>query len=362
MTYRMLFRPVCHLIAARNVTRACFAIRPSPTFYLTHVSPASCSRPITVTRLNSNSSAERHQTTMATLLSGKEVSAEIRNKLKEDIENFQDKYPKFLPCLVIVQVGDREDSNVYIRMKVKNSADIGMKAEHIKLPKSSTQADVLATVNRLNEDLTVHGIIVQLPMESEHEIDSHLVTNSIIPSKDVDGLHSENAGKLAVGDLSHCITPCTPRGCLELIKKSGVPVSGKTAVVLGRSKIVGAPMSNLLLWNHATVTVCHSKTVDLPAVVRTADILVVAIGRPEFVKSDWIKPGAVVVDCGINSIPDETKKSGKRLVGDVDFCGAKEVASWITPVPGGVGPMTVAMLLQNTVESAKKFAPKQFES
>ncbi|GAB1598967.1 C-1-tetrahydrofolate synthase, cytoplasmic-like isoform X1 [Argonauta hians] len=357
MANNMLLR---QLFAARNVRKTCCVIRPFPSFYLPHVSPVPCHSP--VIRYKSSLTRDSQLSTMANLLSGKEVSAEIRNKLKEDIENFKDKYPKFLPCLVIVQVGDREDSNVYIRMKVKNSNDIGMYANHIKLPRTSTQADVLATVNRLNEDKTVHGIIVQLPMESDNDIDSHLVTNSIIPSKDVDGLHSENAGKLAVGDLQHCIIPCTPRGCLELINKSGVPISGKTAVVLGRSKIVGAPMSNLLLWKHATVTVCHSKTVDLPAVVKTADILVVAIGKPEFVKPDWIKPGAIVIDCGINSIPDETKKSGKRLVGDVDFNGAKEVASWITPVPGGVGPMTVAMLLQNTVESAKRFAPEQFDS
>lgn len=292
-------------------------------------------------------------TMSAATLSGKEVSAEIRSTLKEEIEKINETNPKFLPGLAIVQVGDREDSNVYIKMKVKNSGEIGMNAQHIKLPKSTTQNEVVETVIKLNNDPTVHGIIVQLPMESEHEIDAHVVTNTISPAKDVDGLHIQNAGKLALGDLNDCIVPCTPRGCLELIKRSGVSIAGKTAVVLGRSKIVGAPMSNLLLWNHATVTVCHSKTVDLPSVVKTADILVVAIGKPEFVKGDWIKPGAVVIDCGINSIPDETKKSGKRLVGDVDYQAAKEVAGWITPVPGGVGPMTVAMLLQNTVESAK---------
>lgn len=289
----------------------------------------------------------------AAILSGKEVSAEIRNKLKNEIQEIQETDPKFLPGLAIVQVGDREDSNVYIRMKVKNSGEIGMNAQHIKLPRSTTQNEVVDTVNKLNNDPTVHGIIVQLPMDSEHEIDAHLVTDTISPTKDVDGLHVANAGKLALGELQGCIVSCTPRGCLELIKKSGISIPGKTAVVLGRSKIVGAPMSNLLLWNHATVTVCHSKTVDLPSVVKSADILVVAIGKPEFVKGDWIKPGAVVIDCGINSIPDETKKSGKRLVGDVEYEAAKEVAGWITPVPGGVGPMTVAMLLQNTVESAK---------
>ncbi|KAK3092906.1 hypothetical protein FSP39_008741 [Pinctada imbricata] len=191
-------------------------------------------------------------------------------------------------------------------------------------------------------------------MESVNTIDAHLVTNSILPSKDVDGLHQSNAGKLARGDLDDVMLPCTPRGCLELIKRTGESIHGKTAVVLGRSKIVGSPMADLLTWNHATVTRCHSKTQNIQDVVKSADILVVAIGKTQFVKGDWIKPGSVVIDCGINSIPDATKKSGKRLVGDVDFDSAKDVAGWITPVPGGVGPMTVAMLLQNTFEQARR--------
>lgn len=291
---------------------------------------------------------------MAQILSGKDVSEEIRQQIKSEISNIQQKYPKFKPGLAIVQVGGREDSTVYIGQKVKNAGLVGIEAQHVHLPNTATQQDILNAVQRLNEDPCVHGIIVQLPLDTSSSVDTHLITNSIRPDKDVDGLHQENAGKLARGDLSDCIIPCTPRGCLELIKKSGVEIAGKKAVVLGRSKIVGAPMSNLLTWNHATVTVCHSKTQDLPDVVRSADILVVAIGRTQMVKKEWIKPGAIVIDCGINSIPDETKKSGKRLVGDVDFEGAKEVASWITPVPGGVGPMTVAMLLQNTLEQAKK--------
>jgi len=291
---------------------------------------------------------------MAQILSGKEVSSDIKKQLAAEVSEFQEKFPDFKPGLAIVQVGDRSDSNVYIGQKLKSAAEVGVAAEHIKLPKSSTQYEVLACVERLNNDTKVHGIIVQLPLESDNEIDAHLVTNSIAPMKDVDGLSQENAGSLSRGDLDRCIPPCTPRGCMELIKRSGVEVKGKHAVVLGRSKIVGAPMSDLLLWNHATVTVCHSRTADLKAEVGKADILVVGIGQPQMVKGDWIKPGAVVIDCGINSLPDATKVRGYRLVGDVDYAAASKVAGWITPVPGGVGPMTVAMLLKNTVDQARK--------
>lgn len=293
---------------------------------------------------------------MAQILDGKAVSSDIRQQLKKDVEELKLKFPDFAPGLAIVQVGDRSDSNVYINQKLKASEEIGVCAQHVKLPKSSTQSEIIQAVQRLNDDPKVHGIIVQLPLETDTQVDAHLVTNTVIPEKDVDGLHQSNAGQLARGDLEKCILPCTPRGCLELIRRTGLDIKGKKAVVLGRSKIVGAPMFDLLLWNHATVTICHSRTADLKAEVGQADILVVGIGQPELVKGDWIKPGAVVIDCGINSIPDSTRKAGYRLVGDVDFASAKEAASWITPVPGGVGPMTVAMLLQNTVDQARQAA------
>ncbi|WAR18235.1 C1TC-like protein [Mya arenaria] len=286
---------------------------------------------------------------MAQILSGKDVSEEIRGQIQAEISSIQESCPAFKPGLAIVQ-------------KLKNAALVGVDARHVQLSNTATQQDIVQAVERLNADPTVHGIIVQLPLDTSSPVDTHLVTNTIKPEKDVDGLHQENAGKLARGDMADCIVPCTPRGCFELIKKSGIEVAGKRAVVIGRSKIVGAPMSNLLTWNHATVTVCHSKTANLPDVVREADILVVAIGRPRFVQKDWVKPGAVVIDCGINSIPedsdsdneDASRKSGKRLVGDVDYEGVCEVAGWITPVPGGVGPMTVAMLLKNTLDQAKQ--------
>ena len=203
----------------------------------------------------------------------------------------------------------------------------------------------------LNSDPRVHGVILQLPLASREQIDTDRCTNSISPQKDVDGLTDENAGKLARGVLTG-FAPCTPRGVMRLLAETGISLSGKTAVVLGRSKIVGAPMRDLLIAHNATVTTCHSRTQSLPAVVSTADVLVVAIRQPQFVKGDWLKPGSVVIDCGINSVPDASKQSGFRLVGDVDFASASGVAGHITPVPGGVGPMTVAMLMQATLDAA----------
>merc|ERR1719158_2816781 len=288
------------------------------------------------------------------VLSGKDLSAEVREGLKKQVEELKNNDPNFKAGLVIVQVGGREDSNVYIRMKLKAAEEIGINASCLKLSRNITQMELLSKIRGLNENPCVHGIIVQMPLDSEQEIDSHLVTDAVVPSKDVDGLCTINEGRVATGDLHSGFLPCTPNGCIKLIEKSGVKVCGSTAVVVGRSKIVGTPASELLKWMHATVTVCHSKTKDLAAVCRTADILVVAVGRPEMVKKDWVKPGAVVIDCGINSIPDSTKKSGQRLVGDVAYKEVSEVASHITPVPGGVGPMTVAMLMHNTVYSANR--------
>ncbi|KAK6618844.1 C-1-tetrahydrofolate synthase, cytoplasmic [Polyplax serrata] len=287
------------------------------------------------------------------LISGNDVSKEIRNELSVRVQKLKEQLPGFIPGLAIVQVGGREDSNVYIRMKIKAAIEIGMKPQHIQLPKTATEGEVLSVLEKLNNDANIHGIIVQMPLDSVNKIDSHLVTDYVIPEKDVDGLNTINEGRVSIGDLSGFV-PCTPNGCIELIKRSGIKMEGANAVVLGRSKIVGTPASELLKWHNATVTVCHSKTKDLDKICATADILVVGIGRPEFVKGHWIKPGAVVIDCGINAIPDPTKKSGQRLVGDVAFDEAKERASYITPVPGGVGPMTVVMLMTNTVISAER--------
>ncbi|XP_077408256.1 C-1-tetrahydrofolate synthase, cytoplasmic [Vanacampus margaritifer] len=291
----------------------------------------------------------------AQVISGKEVSAKVRASLKKDVEQMKLQDPNFQPGLVILQVGDRDDSNLYIGMKLKAASEIGINATHLKLPNTATEEEILHNITEVNENSSFHGLIVQLPLDSVHKIDTEKVTNAVAPEKDVDGLTSINAGKLSRGDLSECFTPCTPNGCMELIRQTGVSVAGKRAVVIGRSKIVGAPMHDLLLWNHATVTTCHSRTVELAEEVGKADILVVGIGKAEMVKGEWIKKGAVVIDCGINLITDASKPNGKRVVGDIHYNSAKEQASFITPVPGGVGPMTVAMLMANTVLSAKRF-------
>ncbi|ALC46524.1 pug [Drosophila busckii] len=291
----------------------------------------------------------------AKVISGTAVAKNIREELRREVSALRERGPQFVPGLRIVQVGGREDSNVYIRMKIKAATEIGIEAQHVKLPRSITEIELLDKLNELNNDPQVHGIIVQMPLDCDTKIDSHRITDAVSPSKDVDGLHTVNEGRLATGDLNGFL-PCTPWGCLELIRRTGVEIAGANAVVLGRSKIVGTPAAELLKWANATVTVCHSKTRQLEQITRSADILVVGIGVAEMVKGSWIKPGAVVIDCGINVKPDSTKASGTRLVGDVDYEQAKLVAGYITPVPGGVGPMTVAMLMKNTVTSAARAA------
>lgn len=293
---------------------------------------------------------------MARIISGKEVADEIRAKLKSRIS---EELNGHRPQLAIVQVGAREDSNVYIRMKAQFAESIGASTEIIKLDRSITEKEVAARINQLNEDKSVHGIITQLPFDSINPIDSNKIVNMIATHKDVDGLSVYNAGKLLHGELDEsAFIPCTPNGCMELIRKSGIKVEGTKSVVIGRSKIVGSPMAQLLLWNNSTPTICHSRTKNIEAICREADILVAAVGQPKMVKKSWLKPGAVVIDCGINSIPDSTKKSGSRLVGDVDFDECQEIAGAITPVPGGVGPMTVAMLIANTVEACVRQVSK----
>ncbi|KAK9498190.1 hypothetical protein O3M35_004062 [Rhynocoris fuscipes] len=290
---------------------------------------------------------------VAELISGTAVAKELQAKLKDEVKQMSEVIPDFRPGLAIVQVGGREDSNVYIRMKMKSAEEIGINAVHYKLPSHITQIQLLNHLKNLNNDPSVHGIIVQMPLDTTSDIDSHLITDSVSPEKDVDGLNTINEGRVAVGDMTGFV-PCTPHGVIELIKRTNIPIAGSNSVVLGRSKIVGTPVAELLKWHHATVTVCHSRTKDIQHQVSLADILVVGIGKAEFVKGSWIKKGAVVIDCGINAIPDPSKKSGKRIVGDVEFSTAKLAASYITPVPGGVGPMTVAMLMKNTVISAQR--------
>ncbi len=256
------------------------------------------------------------------------------------------------PGLAAVLVGEDPASAVYVRSKGKACQEAGMHSETVRLPKETSEEELLAVVDRLNADPQIHGILVQLPLPKH--IDSEKVLRRIDPAKDVDGFHPMNVGKLVTGDRS-AFRPATPYGVQQMLIRSGIETRGANAVIVGRSNIVGKPMANLLIQQgpggDATVTVCHSRTRDLPAVARAADILIAAIGRAEFVTADMVRPGAVVIDVGINRVDDPSQPKGYRLVGDVAYGPVSEVASWITPVPGGVGPMTIAMLLQNTLQA-----------
>ena len=289
---------------------------------------------------------------MAKLIDGKAIAAELKGGLAARVSAAQAACPGFHPKLTIVQVGDRDDSSVYIRMKKRGGAEIGVIVDHLHLPRTTTEGDLLQHLDRLNKDVSVHGILVQLPLESDTPISEEAVTNAVDVTKDVDGFSALNLGALSKRGPIPPLVACTPKACIHLLEASGIELEGARAVVIGRSDIVGRPVSQLLLRRNATVTIAHSRTRDLPSVVREADVLVVAIGSPLFVKADWLKPGCVVIDCGIGYVPDPSRKSGRRMVGDVDFESAKQVASAITPVPGGVGPMTVAMMLSNVVDAA----------
>ena len=260
------------------------------------------------------------------------------------------------PGLAAVLVGEHPASATYVRMKGKACDEAGLYHETIRLPAATTEAELLALIERLNVDPKIHGILVQLPLP--RQINTQRVLHRVAPEKDVDGFHPENIGKVAIGDPTG-FRPATPYGVQQLLLRSGVDTTGRHAVIVGRSTIVGRPMAALLLQDgpggNATVTVCHSRTRDIKSVTRVADILIVAIGKAEFVTGDMVKPGAVVVDVGVNRVDDPTLKQGYRLVGDVHFEEAKNVAGAITPVPGGVGPMTITMLLYNTVQAARQW-------
>lgn len=286
----------------------------------------------------------------AQMIDGKLIGQQVRENVAAEVAK-RTAAGKAKPKLVTVLVGDRPDSMAYVASKGKACLELGMDSGNYHLPETATQAEVEALVRQLNADPLVSGILVQLPMPAH--IDEERVLALINIEKDVDGFSPLNIGRLAQKGREPLFVPCTPFGCIYLLEQAGVKIEGANAVVLGRSNIVGMPAALLLIGKNATVTVCHSRTRDLPAVIRQADILIAAIGKTEFVRGDWIKPGAAVIDVGINSVPDATKKSGHRLVGDVNFAEAKEVAGWLTPVPGGVGPMTIAMLMQNTLRAAQ---------
>ncbi len=285
------------------------------------------------------------------LINGKEVAEKIREKLKAEVAELTAQGRT--PGLAVVLVGEDPASQVYVGSKVKACAELGIYSQKWALPAETTQEELVELIHKLNADPRIHGILVQSPPPPH--IDEEAVILNIDPAKDVDGFHPINVAKLVLEDEEGFV-PCTPMGCMELLAACGIPTAGKHAVVIGRSMIVGKPMANLLVSKkaNATVTIAHSRTRNLAELCRTADILVAAVGRPEMVTADFVKPGAVVLDVGINRIPDATRPRGYRIVGDVDFEAVKEQCSAITPVPGGVGPMTIAMLMANTVKACRQ--------
>jgi len=289
----------------------------------------------------------------ATILDGKQLAADMRADIAKQVAQLQAECG-VTPGLGVILIGADPASTSYVTAKEKACEEAGMYSQDVRVPAATTQEEALALVRRMNADPRIHGILVQLPLPKH--IDEGAVINAIAPEKDVDGFTPVNVGRMMIGET--CFLPCTPHGIIQMLLKAGVQTSGKHAVVVGRSNIVGKPVAHLLMrkaeGGNATVTVCHTGTRDLAAFTRQADILVVAAGRPNTVTGDMIKPGAVVIDVGVNRIPDATKKNGFRLAGDVDFDSVREKASLLTPVPGGVGPMTITLLLYNTLESARR--------
>lgn len=288
---------------------------------------------------------------MATIIDGKAIAAQIRAELQSEVEELRAR--GIVPGLAVVLVGEDPASQVYVRNKQKACHEIGVASFEHLLPATTSESHLLELVGMLNEDPKVHGILVQLPLPTQ--IDEKKVLNAISPAKDVDGFHPVNVGKLLVGE--DAFVSCTPQGCQELLVRSGHDPAGKHVVIVGRSNIVGKPLAAILVQKaqgaDATVTICHSRTRDIASFTRQADILVAAMGRPGFITADMVKEGVVVIDVGTSRVEDPTKKSGYRIAGDVDFEGVSAKASAITPVPGGVGPMTITMLLKNTIKSAR---------
>ena len=289
----------------------------------------------------------------ATILDGKKLAADMRADIASQVARLKAERG-VTPGLGVILIGADPASTSYVTAKEKACEEAGMYSQDVRVPAETTQEEALALVRRMNADPRIHGILVQLPLPKH--IDEGAVINAIAPEKDVDGFTPVNVGRMMIGET--CFLPCTPHGIIQMLLKAGVQTSGKHAVVIGRSNIVGKPVAHLLMrkaeGGNATVTICHTGTRDLAAFTRQADILVVAAGRPGTVTGDMIKPGAAVIDVGVNRIPDPAKKNGFRLAGDVDFESAREVAGLLTPVPGGVGPMTITMLLHNTLEAARR--------
>ena len=286
----------------------------------------------------------------ATIISGTQLAKNIRADALQNITKQMNLFPDFQPKLTIIQVGSRPDSSAYVSMKLKASKESGILCDIIKMEEDTDELTIMNLINKLNDDKTVNGILIQLPLPKH--LDEVKITNEVLSIKDVDGFDRYNVGELSKKNGKPHFLPCTPHGCIKLIKETGIDLNGKNAVVLGRSDIVGSPVAAMLRNENCTVTICHSRSTNIPELVKNADIVIAALGKPNYVKGEWIKEGAIVIDVGINYIPDSTKKSGQRLVGDVEFDTVKETAQFLTPVPGGVGPMTVAMLVENVYKAA----------
>jgi len=284
-------------------------------------------------------------------IDGLAISKQIRQELAEEVKQLKETYGR-VPGLAVVLVGERKDSQTYVRSKKKGCEEVGIQSFGTDLPDTASEQEVLDVVKQYNSNPDVHGILVQLPLPKH--INEQTILDAISIEKDVDGFHPLNMGCLAMRGRDPLFVACTPKGCIELLERYNIPIAGKKAVVIGRSNIVGTPAALLLQRRDATVTIVHSRTPNAQEICASADIVIAACGRAEFVRGDWIKPGAAVVDVGINAVDDPTAKRGYRLVGDVNFAEASQKASHITPVPGGVGPMTIAMLLKNTVDGARR--------
>jgi len=289
------------------------------------------------------------------IIDGKLISSHIKNNLKLKIQQMHSDY-NIIPGLAVVLVGSRADSSTYVRMKRQAALEIGMHFVLKEFNSDISQDELINEVRNLNNSDEIHGLIVQLPLPSH--INENIILNEVSYEKDIDGFHPINIGNLCMKDRNPLFIPCTPKGCISILDHLNIDLNGKHVVVIGRSNIVGIPVAMLCLHKNATITICHSKTTNIENIVKQGDVVIAAVGKANMVKKNWIKEGAVVLDVGINSLEDNSRKSGYRLVGDVDFDDVKDVASKITPVPGGIGPMTVVSLLENTYNSAMKFCRK----
>ena len=333
--------------AARSLVARRLTSRPSSS----SSSPSSSPFGTNARRARRSTTTTTTRAMAAEIIDGKAIAQAVRDEVRDKVSAMRAATGK-APGLAVVLVGERKDSQTYVRSKKKACEEAGIVSFGTDLPEDATEEEVLAVVAAYNADPNVHGILVQLPMPKH--IDEERVLSAIDYEKDVDGFHPLNIGRLSQRGREPLFVPCTPRGCIELLERTGIPIAGKEAVVVGRSNVVGTPAALLLQRRDATVTIVHSRTPNPEEICRRADIVIAACGQMEMVKGSWLKPGCAVIDVGINAKDDATKKRGYRLVGDVEFDTAKEVAGHITPVPGGVGPMTIAILLQNTLEGAER--------